>query len=189
MTVINNLPFAARAILDFWFLPMNHLQHNCYRCEWFGSSDEFDAEIHKRFESKVEAVLAWDFTEWEATAEVTLAHILLLDQFPRKLFRYTAKAFSGNAQAVSLSTYLVASGRDKNLPPIQRWFAFMPFLHSESMINQERSVALFDGLRREAQQEIFDAAYEYAVRQREMIERFGGFQIGHPPLKYFEIQV
>lgn len=98
MAAINYIPSAAQTILDFWFLPKNHLQHNRYRREWFSSSDAFDAEIRKLSNQQVEAALAGDFTKWDESAEVTLAHILLLDQFPRKLFRNTAKAFSGDAR-------------------------------------------------------------------------------------------
>jgi uncharacterized protein (DUF924 family) len=69
----------------------------------------------------------------------------------------------------------VASGRDKNLPPWQRWFAYLPFEHSESLLEQERSVALFSALAREMQHEAFDSARDYALRHRAVIERFGRF--------------
>jgi uncharacterized protein (DUF924 family) len=168
-------PDAVQAILDFWFLPAGHIQHNAYRDDWFGENAAFDAEIRAHFGAIVEAALAGELTEWDVTAAGTLAHILLLDQFPRNIFRNTARAFAGDAQALALATQLVAAGRDKNLPPIRRWFAFMPFTHSETLIDQERSVALFAGLRREAQHEVFDAAYDYAVSHRAIIERFGRF--------------
>jgi uncharacterized protein (DUF924 family) len=169
------LPAAARAVLDFWFLPASHSHHNHYRHEWFRKDDGFDAEICARFGEHVEAALADELAEWNTTAEGTLAHILLLDQFPRHIFRNTAKAYAGDVQALAISIELVASGRDKNLPPIRRWFAFLPFQHSESLIDQERSVALFAGLRREAQQEIFDDAYDDALRHHAVFERFGRF--------------
>ncbi len=175
------LPAAARAILDFWFLPAEHSHHNHYRHAWFRKDEGFDAEIRARFGEHVEAALAEELTEWSATAEGTegtertLAHILLLDQFPRHIFRNTARAFAGDTKALEISTQLIAAGRDKNLPPIRRWFAFLPFKHSESLIDQERSVALFAGLRREAQHEIFDDAYDDAVRHHAVFERFGRF--------------
>jgi uncharacterized protein (DUF924 family) len=162
-------------ILYFWFLPADHLQHNRYRHVWFSADDAFDTAIRTHFGMQVETALAGELSEWDTTAEGALAHILLLDQFPRRIFRHTARAFAGDALAINLATQLVASGRDKNLPPIQRWFAFMPFLHSEALIDQERSVALFAGLRREAQHEVFDAAYDFAVRRRAIFERFARF--------------
>ncbi|HEX8988121.1 MAG TPA: DUF924 family protein, partial [Rhodocyclaceae bacterium] len=91
------------------------------------------------------------------------------------LFRNGPRAFAGDAEALALAQALVSSGRDKNLPPIRRWFAFMPFMHSEALIEQERSVAAFDALRREAQDAAFDSAYDYAVRHRDIVERFGRF--------------
>jgi uncharacterized protein (DUF924 family) len=162
-------------ILDFWFLPADHFQHNRYRRVWFSNDIAFDTALRTHFGMQVETALSGELSEWDRTAEGALAHILLLDQFPRHIFRHTARAFAGDAQAVSLATQLVAAGRDKNLPPIRRWFAFMPFQHSETLIDQERSVALFAGLRREAQHEVFDAAYDFAVHRRNIIERFGRF--------------
>ncbi len=104
-----------------------------------------------------------------------LARILLLDQFTRNAFRDTPRAFAGDAQALALAESLVAAGRDKNLTPHQRWFAYLPFEHSESLLDQERSVALYSGLRREMQNETFDGVYDYALRHREIIARFGRF--------------
>ncbi len=168
-------PAEAQAVLDFWFLPAGHLQHGRYRTEWFRKDDAFDAQIHQHFGALVESALGGGLSAWAATAEGTLAHILLLDQFTRNLFRDTSRAFAGDAAALALAEQLVSSGRDKNLPPLQRWFVFMPFEHSETLLDQERSVALFAGLRREAQAEAFDGAYDYALRHRAVIERFGRF--------------
>jgi uncharacterized protein (DUF924 family) len=164
-----------RAILDFWFLPPGDPGHDRYRAAWFRRDEAFDAEIREHFGDAVEAALAGSLQPDPASADEVLATILLLDQFTRNLHRGTARAFAGDARALALATDLVASGRDKNLPPIRRWFAFMPFEHSETLIDQERSVALFAGLRREGQDPAFDAAYDYALRHREAIERFGRF--------------
>lgn len=168
-------PAEAQAVLDFWFLPADHAQHGQFRREWFRKSDAFDTEIRGRFGTLVETALSGGLTQWEATAEGALARILLLDQFTRNIFRDTPRAFAGDAQALTLAERLVGSGRDKNLPPPLRWFVFLPFEHDESLLNQERSVALFAALRREAQDEAFDAAYDYALRHRAVIERFGRF--------------
>jgi uncharacterized protein (DUF924 family) len=169
------LPGDAQAVLDFWFLPTDHPQHGRFRREWFRKDEAFDEAIRSRFGALVENALSGSLTEWAASAEGALTRILLLDQFTRNIFRDTARAFAGDAQALALAERLVGSGRDKNLPPILRWFVFMPFEHSEAPIDQERSVALFAGLRREAQDAAFDAAYDYALRHRAVIERFGRF--------------
>ena len=165
----------SRAILDFWFLPPDDPGHGRYRPAWFRHDPAFDAAIHERFGDEVAAVLAGEIAPDPADAAAVLATILLLDQFPRNLFRGTAQAFAGDARALELATQLVSAGRDKNLPPLQRWFVFMPFMHSEQRIDQERAVALFAGLRREGQDPAYESAYDYALRHREVIERFGRF--------------
>lgn len=166
---------SAADVLDFWFLPAGDPGHDRFRVEWFRKDAAFDDSIRARFGDAVETALGGGFSDWEANADGALALILLLDQFTRNMFRDTARAFAGDARALAIAQGLVGSGRDKNLPPIRRWFVFMPFEHSEALIDQERSVALFAGLRREAQQPAFESAYDYAVRHREIVERFGRF--------------
>jgi len=162
-----------RAVLDFWFMPPDHPGHGTYRLEWFRKDAAFDATIRKRFGTAVEAALR-EIPD-EGSDEALLARILLLDQFTRNIYRDTPRAFAGDAHAKALAETLVTAGRDKNLSPWQRWFAYLPFEHGESLLDQERSVALFAGLRREMQHEAFDNAYDYAVRHREIIARFGRF--------------
>jgi uncharacterized protein (DUF924 family) len=162
-----------RAVLDFWFLPADHAGHGVYRPEWFRKDEDFDAAIRERFGVAVESALGG--TPGAGPDETLLARILLLDQFTRNIFRGTPRAFAGDAQALQIAESLVAAGRDKNLTPWQRWFAYLPFEHSESLLDQERSVALFAALSREMQHEAFDSAHDYAVRHREVIERFGRF--------------
>lgn len=164
---------ASAAILDFWFPPPGRPGHGGARAEWFRKSEAFDESIRRQFGADVEAALA--SCSDEGTDHELLARILLLDQFTRNIFRNTPRAFAGDAQALALAERLVAAGRDKNLAPYQRWFAYLPFEHSETLLNQERSVALFDGLRREMQHADFDGAHDYALRHREVIAMFGRF--------------
>lgn len=170
-----SLAAAASAVLDFWFLPPGAPGHNRFRPEWFRKDAAFDAAIRRRFGSLVADAQAGGLHDWETTAAGCLARILLLDQFARNLFRGAARAFAGDAAALALAQELVGSGQDKNLAPIRRMFAFLPFEHSESLLDQERSVALFAALRREGQEAVFDSAYDYAVRHRDIVERFGRF--------------
>jgi uncharacterized protein (DUF924 family) len=163
-----------RAVLDFWFLPPDHPGHGAYRPEWFRKDEAFDATIRERFGAAVEAVLNDPTTVNQPDADL-LATILLLDQFTRNIFRGTPRAFAGDAQALNIAESLVATGRDKNLSPFQRWFAYLPFEHGESLLDQERSVALFTALAREMRHQAFDSARDYALRHREVIERFGRF--------------
>lgn len=162
-----------RAVLDFWFLPADHGGHGAYRPEWFRKDEAFDATIRERFGTEVD--LALGHAVVDGPEESLLARILLLDQFTRNIHRGTPRAFAGDAQALRLAEALVAAGRDKNLSSWQRWFAYLPFEHSEAPLDQERSVALFAALRCEMQHEVFDSAYDYALQHREVIERFGRF--------------
>ena len=124
---------ATRGILDFWFLP-----EGGYRPEWFRKDEIFDTAIRDGFSGAVEAALGSEAPA-DAGDEDLLARILLLDQFTRNIFRGTPRAFAGDIQALAIATALVGSGRDKNLSPWQRWFAYLPFEHSESLIEQERA--------------------------------------------------
>jgi uncharacterized protein (DUF924 family) len=163
-----------RAVLDFWFLPPDHPGHGAYRPEWFRKDEAFDAAIRERFGAAVDAALNGS-APVDAPDASLLATILLLDQFTRNIFRGTPQAFDGDPQALKIAESLVASGRDKNLSPWQRWFAYLPFEHSESLLEQERSAALFTALAREMRHEAFDSACDYALRHREVIVRFGRF--------------
>jgi uncharacterized protein (DUF924 family) len=158
-----------RAVLEFWFQPTGG-----YRPEWFRKDEAFDAAILQRFGGDVESALVGDGPV-EATDTDLLARIVVLDQFTRNIFRGTPRAFAGDAQALAIATALVGAGRDKNLTPWQRWFAYLPFEHSEAVVEQERSVALFTALAREMQVDAFDSALDYALRHREVIARFGRF--------------
>ncbi|PKO84518.1 MAG: DUF924 domain-containing protein [Betaproteobacteria bacterium HGW-Betaproteobacteria-11] len=162
-----------RAVIDFWFLPAEHPGHGAYRAEWFRKDEAFDAAIRQGFGAAVEAAL--NSPPGAGADEELLARILLLDQFTRNIYRNTPRAFAGDAQALQIAESLVAAGRDKNLTPWQRWFVYLPFEHGESLLDQERSVALFAGLRREMRHKAFDSAYDYALRHRVVIERFGRF--------------
>lgn len=165
---------AANDILDFWFLPADHPGHGRFRPEWFRKDDRFDAEIRDRFGAAIEVALETSLPEDAPDGEV-MARILLLDQFTRNIFRGTPRAFAGDDQALMLATRLVGAGRDKNLPPLQRCFAYLPFEHSESAVEQERSVALFTALAREMQAPEFDSTLDYAIRHRDIVARFGRF--------------
>jgi uncharacterized protein (DUF924 family) len=162
-----------RAVLDFWFLQLDHPGHGAYRPEWFRKDEAFDAAIRALFGIEVEAALSG--TPGAESDEALLARILLLDQFTRNIFRGTPRAFAGDPQALQIAELLVAAGRDKNLSAWQRWFIYLPFEHSESLLEQERSVALFSALAREMRHEAFDSARDYALRHRQVIERFGRF--------------
>lgn len=104
-------------------------------------------------------------------ANTLLAAILRLDTLPRQLGRIPPA--SDQAEVLDLATRLIASGSDKNLSPWLRSLVFLPFMHSDQLLDRERAVALFAGLRRETQDPLFESAYEVALHQRDaLLDRF-----------------
>jgi uncharacterized protein (DUF924 family) len=162
----------ARQILDFWFAARDDAGQPAYRDQWFKRDDAFDAQIAQRFGAIVERALAGELdgelAGWADSAEGALALVILLDQFPRNLFRGTARAFAGDARALRLAKQAIAQGFDRQLPRYNRMFLYLPFEHSEHLADQDRSVALFAALDD-------DNVARYAVAHRDIVARFGRF--------------
>ncbi len=101
---------------------------------------------------------------------------MLLDQFPRNVYRGTARAFAQDDKALSLAVSGMQLGADAALDPLERMFFYMPLMHAESLAVQEESVAAFRRLLDEAPQELrthFDGSLRAAEQHRDLIERFG----------------
>jgi uncharacterized protein (DUF924 family) len=164
----------AQDVLDFWFLPPSDPGYGQQRAVWFRKDAQFDADINRRFGTAIELAVAGGLREWdEQGAHGALARIIVLDQFTRNAGRDTPAAFAGDALALACAQQLVASGADRGLLPVQRWFAYMPFEHSEDPAMQAESIALFTRLAEEAAG--FDGVLDYAHRHRGVIARFGRF--------------
>lgn len=171
----------ARDVLDFWFLPPQDPAYGQQRAAWFRKDDQFDADINARFGTTIALALAGGLREWDQEgAPGALARIIVLDQFTRNAGRGTPASFAGDALALVAARELVASGLDKTLPPVQRWFAYMPFEHSEDPAMQAESIALFTALSQEAPG--FEGVLDYAHRHRGVIARFGRFPHRNPIL-------
>jgi uncharacterized protein (DUF924 family) len=155
-------------VLAFWFgaPPL------AVRTEWFRKDPAFDEAIRERFGARVDAAIDGRLAPPQG-AESTLARLILLDQFPRNLFRGQARAFAGDPQALALALALIEHGAERALHPLQRWFVYLPLEHAEDLALQDRSVALFAALAAEAPG--FDSALDYAERHRDVIRRFGRF--------------
>lgn len=167
-------PPEARAVLDFWFLPADDFRHGRYRLEWLRPEAAFDGALRDRFGALVESALGGRLVGWEVSPEGALARILLLDQFTRNIFRGTPRAFAGDAAALAAAERLVERGWDRQLPPVKRWFAYLPFEHAESLAVQKRSLELFRRLQAEGGKPLC-SALDYAERHYQVIERFGRF--------------
>ncbi|MCG2585285.1 DUF924 family protein [Massilia sp. TS11] len=161
-------------VLDFWFLPAADPRHGQQRAEWFRKDPAFDASIRNQFGPTISQAVNGGLRDWDAQGPGgALARIIVLDQFTRNAGRDTAAAFAGDTLALAAAQALVASGADRALTPLQRWFAYLPFEHAESAAMQAQSVALFSALA-EADPSLA-GALDYAHRHRGVIARFGRF--------------
>jgi uncharacterized protein (DUF924 family) len=164
---------AAGEILDFWFGAPGSAEHGRPRQFWFSKSDATDALIGERFGAAVDAALRGGLDPWadDDDARSALALILLLDQFTRNIFRDTARAFAGDAAALAVARRLVGDGRHRRLAPVERWFAYLPFEHSEAIDDQHESLRLFGELADEGMTE----PLAWARKHYEIIARFGRY--------------
>jgi uncharacterized protein (DUF924 family) len=136
--------------------------------KWFGKDADFDREIATRFLTAHEAAAAGGLADWEGTAAGALALLLLLDQFPRNMFRGSARAFATDPLARAVADRAIARGFDDSAASGERQFFYLPFEHSETLADQERSLALW----RRAGDGTVD---RYAEIHADIIRRFGRF--------------
>jgi len=164
----------AAEVLAFWFGAEDGVAPGTQRPEWFRKSEAFDALVRQRFGATVEAALAGDLdAAWGTGLEGRLALLIVLDQFPRNLFRGSARAFAGDARALALARALVADGDLDRLAPLQIWFACLPFEHAEDLQAQDECVRLLTELS-QAHPDLA-SALDYAERHRDAIRRYGRF--------------
>jgi uncharacterized protein (DUF924 family) len=161
-----------REVLDFWFGEAGHPERGTMRKQWFRADPAFDAEIRIRFENDMVAAARGELDGLSATAEGVLTLLILLDQFPRNLFRGTPRAFASDPKARAVARLALSMNLDTMLSPIQRIFIYLPFEHSEDIDDQVRSVTLFNSLPQEPWRV---QAVDYAFRHHDIIQRFKRF--------------
>jgi len=152
-----------RDILDFWFKDVGEKR-------WFESDPKLDAALRVRFEQTWHAARDGKLSDWEETATGALALLIVLDQFPRNMFRGRAEAFSTDAPARAAADRALARGFDLEAPKGARIFFYLPFMHSENLADQDRCVAL---VRERLGEDSMN--FPYAVAHRDWIRRFGRF--------------
>src|SRR5262249_24509384 len=111
--------------------------------KWFKKDSTFDADIRARFLETHEAAAAGKLKDWQKSAEGALALLILLDQFPRNMFRRDKRAFATDPMARAIAEGAVASGFDKAVDPKLRSFFYLPYEHSENLADQEHGIALY----------------------------------------------
>lgn len=161
------------AIYDFWFGGPNRDEFAQSRKQWFVKDPNFDAEIRRRFLATYEAAARGDLRAWRDDAKHCLSLIVVLDQFPRNMFRDTPTAFATDPMALDLARFAVDCGHDQTVNIVEQMFFYLPFEHSESLDDQARCVALVHALV-DADPRRADF-FDYAKRHQEVIARFGRF--------------
>ncbi len=167
-------------LLDWWFGADGSATDiaAARRGLWFGKRDSQDREAEARFAALVEQALAGELQGWADEPQAWLAHLILLDQLPRMIFRDTPRAFAGDALARPLLEAGLERGWDRALTPIQRVFAYLIFEHAEDLPLQARAVELFRSLldqAGDAERELFADFLDFAERHQRVIARFGRF--------------
>lgn len=148
-------------VLKFWFTELSY-DH------WFTPNPEVDQQCVQRFQASHLALSRKLDDVWRENPRNLLAAVILFDQLPRNMYRGSPLAFATDCLALREAKLAVGTGADMAVPTEWRAFFYMPFEHSENLTDQTMAVKLFTALG--------DANYlDYAIRHREVIERFGRF--------------
>lgn len=152
-------PAEAQELVEFWRAAGPAL--------WFAKDEQFDRRFRERFLTLYEAAVRGELAGWSHSAPGALALIILLDQFPRNSFRGTPRMYATDAAARTIADAAIAADHDQHLPKELRLFMYLPFGHSESLEDQERSVVLA--------QRLGQPDLSHAEHHRDIIKRFGRF--------------
>ena len=150
---------SAHSVVDFW--------HQAGPERWFAKDDAFDHECRSRFEATHLAAAGGWLDHWAGDPEGALALLVLLDQLPRNLWRGCGHMFAPDGKALAIARAAIEAGHDQRVDPALRRFFYLPFMHSESLADQERSVSLKAALDADTQR--------FAVLHRDIVARFGRF--------------
>jgi uncharacterized protein (DUF924 family) len=146
---------------------------------WFEKSDAFDAAIRLKYEPTHHAAARGEYAKWMETADGALALLILLDQFPRNMYRRSGHAFATDPLARSIADEAFLRGHDARFAVDLRNFFHLPYSHSESLADQDRAVALCQAI----EAETGDGSYvKWAEVHRDIIARFGRFPHRNAPL-------
>jgi len=156
-------------VLHFWFQELTADQ-------WWVKDGALDEVIRQRFLTLHHQAISGELAHWRTAPRGRLAEIIVLDQFSRNMFRDSDKAFASDPQALALAQEAVLLAEDEKLTAVERSFLYMPYMHSESLLVQHQAVELFkhNGI---------EANYQFAIRHRDIIQRFGRYPHRNAVLK------
>jgi len=155
-------------VLAFWFGEPDSPDYGQSKKFWFESTPVLDQQVRDQFESVYQKAIRGELDTLRQAPEGSLALVLILDQFPRNMYRATPKAFASDPKALEVAEHALEKDFDKKLLPVQRTFLYLPFEHSENLEDQEKSVALFQALGD-------SKALQYAIDHRDTVLQFGRF--------------
>lgn len=153
--------FDPENVLAFWFAELTPR-------DWWRKDAALDAQVAVRFGATLAAARAGELAHWRDTARGRLAEVLVLDQFPRNVFRDRAQSFASDGMALVLAQEAIRHGADRELPPAQRAFFYLPFMHSESLRVHDEALRLFD-------QPGLEDNLRFERAHRAIIARFGRY--------------
>jgi uncharacterized protein (DUF924 family) len=159
-------------ILQFWFGSPHSESYTQLQPWWFHSHPAIDQQLQELFAADYQFAAAGYLDGWQGWSHSCLALILLLDQLPRNIFRGKATAWATDPQALAIANQAIQDGIDREFPPIQRWFFYLPLEHSENLATQEQCLALFQNLPAHPGQAQAVAA---ASQHYQLIQQFGRF--------------
>lgn len=170
---------AAERLLLFWFGELTDgFADAPHRARWFSGGEEFDKECRVEFSSLAAQAANGDLEHWLDEPRSRLAYILLCDQIPRNIYRGEALAFATDGAALIAARTGIEAGMDRPLAYDERNFCYLPFEHSESLVDQHASVGLFMNLKDDTLEPFRDRAdssLRYARQHRDIVQRFGRF--------------
>ena len=147
-------------ILSFW--------REAGEDRWWKKSDAFDAEIREKFLDLWTEAAAGKLAHWQDSDEGALALVIVLDQFPRNMFRNDARTYASDGLAQEVARGAVAAGCDRRVHESLRSFLYMPFMHSEQLADQEQCISLFESIGQP------DSA-KWAKHHADIIRKYGRF--------------
>jgi len=152
---------AFEEVLAFWFDELEPAQ-------WWIKDPSLDGEITRRFLEVHRCAAAGELEGWRGAPSGRLAEVIVLDQFSRNMFRDTPQAWAFDAMALDRAREAIEVGADVSLAPERRGFLYMPFMHSESALDHEEAVRLFEALGN-------PNSVDYEHRHKAIIDRFGRY--------------
>ena len=159
---------SAAEVVSFW--------EGAGPAKWYAKDDAFDEEIRTRFGADWQKAHDGGLRDWAVDAPGALGLVILLDQFPRNMFRDDPRAYATDAAALDVSGQMIVNGWDREVQGMMRQFCYMPFMHSEEMAHQDICIDLMETRMDDGNNAL------HARVHREIIARFGRFPYRNGPL-------